>query len=476
VLGFVIMVMLARFLGAELFGSYRLGLATVFLLNNFTKLGMDRGLVRFIPIFQQDDLGKIRKLVRDVLCSGTITSLIISAVLYFYSDFLGKVLFHSLNVAYMLRLFAYYLPIFSIFTLLGSILDGLKNGDVEAVIQNIVSPSVYLVFLFCWSFLGLTQLRALSSLMVAHFFSIIVFIYFLRQHHRSLFQTNSIRYNVKKFLRFSIPLSFIGTLTLLMNQVDVFFIGYFKTTTEVGVYSVAYKFAALMLIGLQSVITIFAPHISELYHKNEIVELEHLLKLVTKWIFLIALFLFLFFSIFRVSIINIFGKDFSQASTALIILAFGQLVNSFAGPTGTMLIMSGKQKWEVYNSISLVFFNIFFNVALIPRYGIIGAAIATSSSIIIVNIFKVVETFIELKIHPYSFDMVKLAGILFVACSTGWLLSYAIPSRSIWVALLGGLVMFISSATLLYFFALNDSDKKKLKQLRSLMREVKNKV
>jgi len=53
------------------------------------------------------------------------------------------------------------------------------------------------------------------------------------------------------------------------------------------------------------------------------------------------------------------------------------------------------------------------NIVLIPRFGILGAAVATSISLILLNIIRVIEVYVFLKMHP--FDVRFLKGIFSAA-------------------------------------------------------------
>jgi O-antigen/teichoic acid export membrane protein len=122
-----------------------------------------------------------------------------------------------------------------------------------------------------------------------------------------------------------------------------------------------------------------------------------------------------FVIIYNQEILTIFGEEYIVGGVVLMILTFGQFINAAVGPTGTILIMSGKQNYEVFNSIAICTLNIILNILLIPRMGISGAAVATASSIVIINIFKVLEVFVLYKFHPYKKSFLKLILFSIVA-------------------------------------------------------------
>jgi O-antigen/teichoic acid export membrane protein len=78
-----------------------------------------------------------------------------------------------------------------------------------------------------------------------------------------------------------------------------------------------------------------------------------------------------------------FGSNYIFAKNALWILLFAQFFNSITGPSALYLNMTGKQKkLNVILLLSLII-NIVLNILLVPNYGMLGAAIATTTSFVL---------------------------------------------------------------------------------------------
>src|SRR5699024_8610213 len=89
---------------------------------------------------------------------------------------------------------------------------------------------------------------------------------------------------------------------------------------------------------------------------------------------LISTFLLLVFSEF---ILSVFGAEFVQGQSALILRTLGQFVNIAVGGVWYMLSMTGKPKFQMYANSFALLLNILINFILIPKYGISGAAFAS---------------------------------------------------------------------------------------------------
>ena len=67
------------------------------------------------------------------------------------------------------------------------------------------------------------------------------------------------------------------------------------------------------------------------------------------------------------------------------------------------------------------------NVYLIPEHGILGAAIATSISVLIYNLVKSVFIYFKFNLHPFSIGLMKVfvvlglfIGLFLLLPDTGW--------------------------------------------------------
>jgi O-antigen/teichoic acid export membrane protein len=83
------------------------------------------------------------------------------------------------------------------------------------------------------------------------------------------------------------------------------------------------------------------------------------------------------------------GPEFADAHVALAILCVGQLVNAGCGFTGVILEMTGRELDATIGVATGLFTNIVLNAALIPGFGISGAAVATAAGLLVWNLMLV---------------------------------------------------------------------------------------
>lgn len=460
-LGFFSVVLLARILGATLLGRYQLGLVTVEIISIFCKIGFDQGLIRFIPILTLDNKGKIKKVIKENMAISFGLCTCFSILLYFYSPLIASKLFHSPDMTNVLKVSCFYLPVFTFFRLGLASLIGFKRADVASNIENIITPILFITFLAFATLIRVDLYYVIVARIVSQLVAIVCIGYFMLRKFSVVFESKSISYDFRKYFSFSVPLFLIGFIYYLIGQVDILMLGYFAADSHVGIYSAVVRLAMLIILGLQVVNATFAPNISELYARGDLESIEKLLKVLTKWIFYISLFVFVAFIVFRAEVLQFFGPSFTSGSRALVILCIGQFVNASTGPTGVILVMTGKQRWESLNTLGILGSNVVLNLILIPRFGIEGAAIATTTSIGIINIAKLLETYKEFKFHPYNNKYFKGIFAIFV----GTLLSLFVHSllnllklNFVVVFIFGLSVLFFASILVLYLLKFDAED------------------
>jgi len=77
----------------------------------------------------------------------------------------------------------------------------------------------------------------------------------------------------------------------------------------------------------------------------------------------------------------------------LLILAFGQLINAFAGPGLNILNMTGYEKSARNTMLVVVVLNVLLNLILIPTLGPLGAAISTTTTMVGWNVWAALLVF-----------------------------------------------------------------------------------
>ena len=129
---------------------------------------------------------------------------------------------------------------------------------------------------------------------------------------------------------------------------------------------------------------------------------------LTKWVLIITIPLALTIAVFSKALMTVFGSGFEAGAGVLAVGTIGQLFDCGVGSVGFLLLMSGNQmtlmKIQAANAVLMII----LNVLLVPRLGILGAALASSITVAGTNLWGLVEVRRKLRLFPYDHTYLKL--------------------------------------------------------------------
>ena len=403
-LGMVNQIILGRYLGPQYYGLFNLSLSVIMIAATLSVFGFFGSLSRFIPFHLEKSE---RDVVRSVIDFGSLFSLSLgitfAVIIYLLADRLANDIFHDARLVPALKIFAIVIPLYSLQQAVKGIIRGFKAAKYDAILFNIGTRIVTIsVFL-----LSMLFIHKLYGAIIAYISGVVITTAIAMWHIRKKifpdYHTHERVPVARSLLSFSWPLALTGFTYLFVFKTDKVLLGYFMTSTDVGIYTPALMIANLLIFISTSFKYIFLPTVSEYFSKNDMERLEPLFKATSKWNFLVVIPPFLFILIFPRELLTIiYGSDYIGGYIALMILALGVSVNNFAGTSATLLVAGGKTKLNLTCEIVAGITNVVLNIILIPRYGIIGAAIATGTSFLTRNLSSLIFVHRSYGIHPYT--------------------------------------------------------------------------
>ncbi|WP_135824062.1 flippase [Halorussus ruber] len=216
------------------------------------------------------------------------------------------------------------------------------------------------------------------------------------------------RTTTKQLWSFSWPLAISSALFIVLGNFDVLMIGYFLNAESVGHYRAIQPLRRIPMFILNSASFLLLPLVSNFYKKKEYEEIDSLYKTSTKWIIIVTFPVVLSVVVFAPDTVRVlFGEQYVPGAPALAILLVGQFVRAMFGLSGEVLKAIGATKIELYAALAGVVVNVVFNVLLIPRYQIVGAAVATALGYFVYNVAEVTAIYRLLGAHPISLNAYK---------------------------------------------------------------------
>lgn len=394
ILSFLSSVILARLLGASGLGIFAFASALIQLLLLASTLGFPQLVVREVAAnVVQSAWGKIRGLLRWVSLVTFVASIHIALIALFLSWFFvggkNQDYLHTLWIALLL------LPIRVAMTTPASMLKGLRHVIVSQIPLMVAKPLVFFISLLIAFFFLKDRLSpqvAMFIQVIAFGFSLLLVTILSNQLKPDALRCTKPVYEVKKWITSALPLLLIGGIGIIHKQTDIVMLGIFLEARDVGLYRAAQRGAEIVAFSLSGINLALSPSITTLFVKGEIQRLERIINKSIRVIIIYSLpvaLLMIFGGEFILSLC--FGAEFASAQYALAILSGAQLVNAVAGPVILILNMTGNEKTTLTGVGLSAVLNVILNAALIPVYGIIGAAAASGVCLVILNIFLMMQ-------------------------------------------------------------------------------------
>ena len=192
--------------------------------------------------------------------------------------------------------------------------------------------------------------------------------------------------NSRRWILAALPLGFITAAQILNTRTDTLLLGLLGSTESVGVYQVAVQGAHAVALALGAINLVVAPHFAQLHEKGDTVQLQRLVTLSARAVVLLtlpAVIVLVFMGSWLIRLI--FGVEYQAAHLSLVILAAGQLANAGFGSVALLLNMTGNERATARGLVISAGLNVTLTLALIPPFGIAGAAAATALSLVAWN-------------------------------------------------------------------------------------------
>jgi O-antigen/teichoic acid export membrane protein len=410
-LKFLTRTFLARSLGPDQFGMVMIGVSVLYLLNSISSLGMDVSVARFISMHQQEgEWNRIKGLLVGTSVGVAGVGVFIGGGLVIWAKVVAAFFFSNPDLAPLLRVFGIALPVFSLGKLFRGALRGFKRMDFIVYGEQGVQQ-VGLLIVAIMALMGVIgAFRVSLGYLIVFVAMTVTFAVLLWRftsvsrkwrHHKS-------KLAVGEVLNFSWPLIVSQQLSHSRQRTDTLLLGYFATSASVGVFNVALPLAKLLQVVLSSINRIYMPSITGLYTEGKMDQLRYSYRMVARWTFYLTLPLYIVIVVnSEVLLTVIFGAEYLEGQTALIILATGFFVNAITGSFGETLIATGKTRVNMWMAVIAIVVNVVLNVVLIPKMGVEGAAIAAAVSLMCVAAAGGGYLYAKYGIQPFTWYHVK---------------------------------------------------------------------
>lgn len=427
VLNFGLVIIITRRLGAAGAGAFLEAVALFSILTTSTLLGADLGLLRFIARYRAlDRTLDVRRSLLIALVPVAVLASIAGAVVELMAEPLGRLLSAGstrADLVVYLRVMAPFIPLGALYQTLEGGSRGFGTMLPAVTIDKIARPLLtpLLVYPVLASGLGATALAlawvgptALALVPMAWWTMVLV-----RRLERQVSsaadgsaQRSTVggRVLAREFWRFSTPRALGGVFQIGIIWLDSLIIGALGSTREAGIYAATTRWLVVGWFAGLAISLAFGPQISFLLARQQRARAQRLYQTATGWLMALSFPAYLTAMIFAPVLLAAFGRGFGSGVTALVILSAAKLFTAACGPVDVVLLMAGRSGLSLFNNGLALVANIVLNIVLVPRYGINGAAVAWTVSLVITNALPLAQVWRYPGLHPFGRGWLTVLG------------------------------------------------------------------
>lgn len=397
---FLFSVLLSRNFGADKAGLFFIVFSFNELLSMIARLGLPQSSIALVGKYYSDeDWSRAKGFIKYGFKYIATASTVVGVLVFVFAPQIANFVFSDERLVDILRISCLAIPPVALIRFVGCTLQGLHHIPRSQFVLE-CSEHFFLLFIF-FLFVSLDSIElAVMAYVASSWIALGVSLFILYKKTNFMRSYISV-FSKKDTFKTAMPLLWTNVLMIINSRAGVFALGIMSTPYNVGIYNVSFKISLLSNFILMSVVAVCAPKFSSLYRKGEYDNIRVLLKNSTRLIIILTIPAIMPIVFFPEFFLSLFGTDFSNGGNILIILILGQCFNIATGPVGTLLAMTGYEKdlRNVYIFSTPV--NIILQILLVPLYGALGGAIATTTFVAILNVWVLVVVKRKLKMTVF---------------------------------------------------------------------------
>lgn len=352
--------------------------------------GLNLGFVRFLSLYLKKDVGLAKLLTKKILWLELVCAVALMVISLTFAQPIAARFFGKPSLTPFVQMAGLMVLLTVAFSFFQSIFQSLKRFSLYAgliIIQAVITNSIIVVLGFQHHLTA--QRVVMTTVLTNSLLVLLAIIFYARTRLASAKPTmNEHPRFFRDILGYSKWLVLIAVSALLFTKLDVFMLTKMVDLTQVGVYSLANTVYAALLLLLGAVNTIIFPNISELESRAE-------MRRAIKRIFLFSTMLtgaiipFLF--LIEPAVNFVFGARYLAAMPVLTVMLIGFVISLALNPLLNMLLILNRQRFMALVNIGVLVYHVIGNLIFIPRFGVMGAVIVTSSGIAWSNVLMALK-------------------------------------------------------------------------------------
>lgn len=400
-IAFVTTMVVSNGIGAEGSGEFFRLMALFAIAISLVTFGADTGLVRTMSA--QRALGRygvLPQLIRYGLIPSLVTSVLLVTGVYIYTELVPM----APEYQAAMRVSSAFVLIAALMTVFFGALRGLHRVVTFTVLQNVLLPTlrfaaVGLVVLFSGQFMDLVYAWTIPVAITA-----VVALWLLErafpseEHVEVLPSEDSPAETFRSFWGFSSARGVATVVETILEWIDVLVVTAFLGAAAGGIYGAVNRCVRVGTMIEHTGRVVTGPSISAALATRQLDRARDIFLSTTRVLTALSWPFYLSLAFFGPTLLGFFGKGFEAGAGILWVICPAAMLSMSAGGVQSVLLMSGKSRWQLLNKLSSLVVAVILNFTLVPVWGLYGAVTAWASALLI-------DTFLA------SYQVFRLVGI-----------------------------------------------------------------
>lgn len=460
--GLILLPVITKLLGAANYGIWVQVGISLSLVAGFCGVG-SFAFMRFFA--GETNKEKIRNGFFSLLIFIFSLSCLVALIIFFFATPLAESLFGGREATNIVRLSALILPFFavnSLFLFFFRTFRKMKLYGLLLLVQSYAEMGIAILLILT----GRGIFGVVLAMLITYLASELGMLFLIIREVGFGFPPISSFVKMKDYLRFDIPYIPSNLCLWIANTSDRYVIAIFLGIAATGIYSAGYTLGALTMLYLGPLNIVLVPALAHLYDNNQIQDVKIHLTYSLKYFLLLAIPSAAGLSLLAKPILQVLTTpEFAAAGSTVVPFVAASMILRGASGIITQPINLVKRTgilgiaWGIAAAL-----NLGLNLFLIPRWGIVAAAITTLLSFAVATTLTSYASFKYLKFDIDWLSILKSITASVIMCIIIW---YIHPIELLDVLLCIGIGAGIYAAIL---FLLKCFTKEETKFFRELFR------
>ncbi|WP_319548770.1 oligosaccharide flippase family protein [Desulfogranum marinum] len=473
IIAFVSGLIVARTIGPNNYGLFVLCRNLCQTSSILSRSGFELGVIRKIRENKDNALLQASYIAHALYISGALSFSFVLLAWLWGSNYLSNNVYHYDQFNSVFSVMVILIPLLAVFRIYIGLNRAYFRIQQSVIVESILQPVSRLLIILILFIFFVDLWAVIWGTLLSFLFVICYLIYDAKKRIKIYFFSPKLlpKIDIGSYWRYSFMIAITSSVNLLLTKMDSFMIGYFNGAEEIGKYAIIQLTVPVIVVFNGSFNKMLGPTIAELAADNNYKGMASAIRQHTRWMAIGSFPLFLIFAFFGKDLLLIFGKEFTLPAITIVILASGQLVTAIFSSAGFLLSMTKSYKFEFPVLLLALFLNVFLNYLLIPKFGIVGAAVATLIALFMANILRVA---IVSEIYSFFIFDKWILPPLILATSSLLLILFArnlLQDSTIAGAFIASICFCVLYVLILNSVGLSPDDKKLSKDIVTLFRK-----